>query len=67
MGKMRKIGVVVPKFGISRIIIFTYIRIEQKFILCYLLEFFNKLRKLVKNYFAEETKNPNYTNYTNYT
>lgn len=37
------------------------------FILCYLLLFFNKLRKLVKNYFAEETKNPNYTNYTNYT
>lgn len=37
------------------------------FILCYLLQFFNKLRKLVKNYFAEETKKPNYTNYTNYT
>lgn len=37
MGKMRKIGVIVPKFGTSRIIIFTYVRIEQKFILCYLL------------------------------
>ena len=37
MGKMRKIGAVVPKFGTSRITIFTYIQIEQKFILCYLL------------------------------
>lgn len=67
MGKMRKIGVIVPKFGTSKITIFTYFLIEQMFILCYLLYFFNKLRKLVENYFAEETKNPNYTNYTNYT
>lgn len=37
------------------------------FILYYLLQFFNKLRKFGKMIFAEETKNPNYTNYTNYT
>ena len=61
---MREIGVFVPKFGTSRINIFRYIQIEQKIILAYLLWFFNKLRKLVKNIFAEEMKNPNYTNYT---